>query len=205
MLEMHHSGREPLKYSHVLCLSTLRTAWKVTVCWTIVAPSRENSCTSLQAVPEGNRLLKHIFHIHSTNKPFAHLERWRNAHFIHIKIIKIHAKVPENIGCKMYQSWLISALMSATASRCRYLIHGWKIAVILRNFRKTKLSKSEFFFFFFFFFFLTLFQHTYNVQLDDFRFATYANIAFCHFTALPTAKPPSSSEHAWYKHGVPSA
>ena len=77
-------------------------------------------------------------------------------------------------------------------------LHGWEIAVILRNFRKTKLSKSKFFF-------LTLFQHTYNVQLDDFRFATYANIAFRHFTALPTAKPPSSFEHAWYKHGVPSA
>ena len=82
-------------------------------------------------------------------------------------------------------------------------MHGWEIAVILRNFRKTKLSKSKFFFFFFFF--LTLFQHVYNVQLDDFRFATYANIAFRHFTALPTAKPPSSFAHTWYKHGVPSA
>ena len=28
-------------------------------------------------------------------------------------------------------------------------LHGWEIAVILRNFRKTKLSKSNFFFFFF--------------------------------------------------------
>ena len=71
-------------------------------------------------------------------------------------------------------------------------VHGWEIAVILRNFCKTKLSKSKIFFFFF----LTLFQHTYNVQLDDFCFATYANIAFRHFTALPTAKPPSSFEHA---------
>ena len=43
------------------------------------------------------------------------------------------------------------------------------------------------------------------MQLDDFRFATYANIAFRRFTALSTAKPPSSFEHAWYKHGVPSA
>ena len=37
--------------------------------------------------------------------------------------------------------------------------HGWEIAVILRNFRKTKLSKSKFlllFFFFFFFFFYSL-------------------------------------------------
>ena len=76
--------------------------------------------------------------------------------------------------------------------------HGWEIAVILRNFRKTKLSKSKFLFF-------SFFQQTYNVQLDDFRFATYANIAFRHFTALLTAKPPSSVEHAWYRHGVPSA
>ena len=30
--------------------------------------------------------------------------------------------------------------------------HGWEIAVILRNFRKTKLSKSKFLFFFLFFF-----------------------------------------------------
>ena len=30
-------------------------------------------------------------------------------------------------------------------------VHGWEIAVILRNFRKTKLSKSNFFFFFFFY------------------------------------------------------
>ena len=29
--------------------------------------------------------------------------------------------------------------------------HGWEIAVILRNLRKTKLSKSKFLFFFFFF------------------------------------------------------
>ena len=43
------------------------------------------------------------------------------------------------------------------------------------------------------------------MRLDDFRFATYANIAFRHFTALPPAKPPSSFAHAWYKHGVPSA
>ena len=85
------------------------------------------------------------------------------------------------------------------SQRCTSM--GGKIAVVLRNFRKTKLSKSNLFFCFF----LTLFQHTYNVQLDDFRFATYANIAFRHFTALPTAKLPSSFEHAWYKHGVPSA
>ena len=64
------------------------------------------------------------------------------------------------------------------------VIHGWEIAVILRKFRKTKLSKANYFIFFFF----TLFQHVYNVQLDDFRFATYANIAFRHFTAL---RPPS--------------
>ena len=32
----------------------------------------------------------------------------------------------------------------------------------------------------------------YNMWLDDFRFATYANIAFRHFTALPPTKPPSS-------------
>ena len=30
-------------------------------------------------------------------------------------------------------------------------VHGWEIAVILRNFRKTKLSKSKFLFFFFLF------------------------------------------------------
>ena len=66
------------------------------------------------------------------------------------------------------------------------VVHGWEIAVILRNFRKTKLSKSIFFFF-------TLFQHVYNVRLDDFRFATYAKIAFRHFTAL---RPPSSFAHA---------
>ena len=34
-----------------------------------------------------------------------------------------------------------------------YQVHGWEIAVILRNFRKTKLSKSKFLFFFFSFFF----------------------------------------------------
>ena len=64
--------------------------------------------------------------------------------------------------------------------------HGWEIAVILWNFRKTKLSKSKFLFFFFFFY--TLFQHVCNARLDDFRFATYANIAFQYFTAL---RPPS--------------
>ena len=32
----------------------------------------------------------------------------------------------------------------------RIHFHGWEIAVILRNFRKTKLSKSKFLFFFFF-------------------------------------------------------
>ena len=31
-------------------------------------------------------------------------------------------------------------------------MHGWEIAVILRNFRKTKLSKSKFFFFFLLYF-----------------------------------------------------
>ena len=87
------------------------------------------------------------------------------------------------------------SLGSSTQSKCcSVCVHGWEIAVNLRNFRKTKLSKSKNFFFFFFF--LTLFQHTYNVQLDEFRFATYANIAFRHFTALRTAKPPSSFEHA---------
>ena len=37
-------------------------------------------------------------------------------------------------------------------------LHGWEIAVILRNFRKTKLSKSKFlsFSFFFFFFFYSI-------------------------------------------------
>ena len=83
-------------------------------------------------------------------------------------------------------------------------LHGWEIAVILRNFRKTKLSKSKFLFFSFFLNSISTYI-TYNVQLDDFCFATYSNIAFRHFTALPTAKPPSSFEHAWYKHGVPSA
>ena len=85
--------------------------------------------------------------------------------------------------------------------RARMCVHGWEIAVILRNFCKIKLSKSKFLFFSF----KLLFQHVYNVQLDDFRFATYANSAFRHFTALSTAKPPSSFAHAWYKHGVPSA
>ena len=37
------------------------------------------------------------------------------------------------------------------------------------------------------------------MRLNYFRFATYANITFRHFTALPTAKPPSSFAHAWYK------
>ena len=40
-------------------------------------------------------------------------------------------------------------------------MHGWEITVILRNFRKTKLSKSKIFFFFFKFFFLLYFNiHT---------------------------------------------
>ena len=67
--------------------------------------------------------------------------------------------------------------------------HGWEIAVILRNFRKTKLSKSIYFILFFFF---ILYFNMYNMRLDDFCFAAYANIAFRHFTALPPAKPPSS-------------
>ena len=59
---------------------------------------------------------------------------------------------------------LCFALFSQSGSVCRtvsrvpdqsgityLLMHGWEIAVILRNFRKTKLSKSKFFFFFFFF------------------------------------------------------
>ena len=71
-----------------------------------------------------------------------------------------------------------------------FCLHGWEIAV------KSNFQNQNFFFFFSFFFFFTLFQHVYNVQLDDFRFATYANIAVRHFTALPPAKPPSSFAHA---------
>ena len=40
------------------------------------------------------------------------------------------------------------------------LLHGWEIAVILRNFRKTKLSKSKFLFFLFFFLKLYFNIHT---------------------------------------------
>ena len=40
---------------------------------------------------------------------------------------------------------------SAVVGVC--LLHGWEIAVILRNFRRTKLSKSKFLFFLSFFFF----------------------------------------------------
>ena len=39
-------------------------------------------------------------------------------------------------------------------------LHGWEIAVILRNFRKTKFSKSKFHFFFHFFFKLYFNIHT---------------------------------------------
>ena len=94
-------------------------------------------------------------------------------------------------GTKTQKLWVVlcfahwATRSSVLTNLCPSLLvehrHGWEIAVILRNFRKTKLSKSKIFFFFFFF--LTLFQHVYNVQLDDFRFATYANIAFRHFTA----------------------
>ena len=45
---------------------------------------------------------------------------------------------------ELYLSWLLCVY------RNYYWAHGWEIAVILRNFRKTKLSKSNFFFFFFF-------------------------------------------------------
>ena len=38
--------------------------------------------------------------------------------------------------------------VSSTVRRLQTSQHGWEIAVILRNFRKTKLSKSNFFFFF---------------------------------------------------------
>ena len=78
----------------------------------------------------------------------------------------------------------------------RCILHGWEIAVILRNFCKTKLSKSKFlfFFFFFFYFFFILFQHVHNVRLDD---------CFPAFYGTSPAKPPSSFAHAWYKHSDP--
>ena len=41
--------------------------------------------------------------------------------------------------------------------------HGWEIAVILRNFRNTKLSKSKFLFFFLFFFFFFFFLLYFNM------------------------------------------
>ena len=97
----------------------------------------------------------------------------------------------------LYATWYEGTAKLLSLTELKLHLHGWEIAVILRNFRKTKITKSKFLSFFF----LTLFQHVYNVQLDDFRFATYANIAFRHFTALPPAKPPSSFAHAWYKHG----
>ena len=43
----------------------------------------------------------------------------------------------------------ISFGKTVTVCKCNIYLHGWEIAVILRNFRKTKLSKSKFFFFFF--------------------------------------------------------
>ena len=54
-------------------------------------------------------------------------------------------------------------------------VHGWEIAVILRNFRKTKLSKSKFlsfFFFFFFFFFFLLYFNMYTM-CDSTTFALW--------------------------------
>ena len=52
-------------------------------------------------------------------------------------------------------------------------IHGWEIAVILRNFRKTKLSESKFLFFSFLFFFNSILTYiqcaTRRLSLCDIR------------------------------------
>ena len=74
-------------------------------------------------------------------------------------------------------------------------IHGWEIAVILRNFRKTKLSKSNFFFFFFLNSISTCTQcATRRLSLCDIR-----KYRFPAFYGTSPAKPPSSFAHAWYK------
>ena len=41
------------------------------------------------------------------------------------------------------------SIVCAQVARAQWCAHGWEIAVILRNFRKTKLSKSKIFFSFF--------------------------------------------------------
>ena len=46
----------------------------------------------------------------------------------------------------MIQTWSSFSLVEP----CSIFFHGWEIAVILRNFRKTKLSKSDFFFLLYF-------------------------------------------------------
>ena len=49
----------------------------------------------------------------------------------------------------MIQTWSSFSLVEP----CSIFFHGWEIAVILRNFRKTKLSKSNFFYLFFLLYF----------------------------------------------------
>ena len=77
--------------------------------------------------------------------------------------------------------------------------HGWEIAVILRNFRKTKLSKSKFLFLYIFFYYSisTCTQcATRRLSLCDIR-----KYRFPAFHGTSPAKPPSSFSfaHAWYK------
>ena len=52
----------------------------------------------------------------------------------------------------------LEAVFIKSGERERESVHGWEIAVILRNFRKTKLSKSKFLFFSFLFFFFFFFN-----------------------------------------------
>ena len=68
--------------------------------------------------------------------------------------------------------------------------HGWEIAVILRNFRKTKLSKSNFFFFF------TLFQH---VQYAT-RRLSLCDIRKYHFPAFYGTSARQAAIFFWYTH-----
>ena len=98
------------------------------------------------------------------------------------------------VDCGVLYKWTVVCYTSG-------LVHGWEIAVILRNFRKTKLSKSKFLFYFF------LLCFNMYTMCDSMTFAlrhtqislygTSARQAAIFFCTRMIQTP--------YKHGVPSA